>query len=1410
MMKPLLSTYRVQFSKDFTFEQLEKVIPYLERLGLSTIYASPIFKAVPGSTHGYDGLDPQQINPELGTKEQLAAIRDRLVRGDMNWLQDIVPNHMAFDSGNVWLMDVLEKGPHSPYVLLFDTCWMDKHLCEATREERLMVPFLGTTLEEVIDSGQLKVEWNDDRFVFRCYESAYPIRWASYGTILNAKGSDRPESITAVGDRISRALEEEPSGGDKWKAIREDLAALFQDDSSSCYLQKVLEALNRDGEALGRLADEQFYRLCHWRETSERINYRRFFTINGLICLNVHDPKVFEWYHELTGSLLGDGIVQGLRIDHIDGLYDPSAYLQQLRELAGEEVPILVEKILEAGEGLPMEWPVQGTTGYDFLALVNNLFTNPESGPAFTKFYRRLTRDSRSIRVHAEEKKAAILYHQMAGELENLYQLFRGSDLLERRAFAAVRPEEIKEVIAEFLIHCPVYRYYGSRFPLEGGEADRVLGILNHVRYLNGDLYRAVDLLEFVLLHLPHEGDETLNEKIAHFYQRCMQFTGPLMAKGVEDTLMYTYHRFIGHNEVGDSPEAFGISCKQFHDAMVQRRKHWPLALNATSTHDTKRGEDVRARLNVLTDLEEEWFEAVHGWMSESGREKDEGDYVFPDRNDEYFIYQTLVGSYPLTESDAETYLPRIRDYVRKALREAKRHSNWEEPNETYEETAKRFAESVLDPAGPYLDRLKSLLAAITDHGMVNSLNQVILKFMCPGIPDVYQGCELWDLSLVDPDNRRPVDYETRMRWLDELQGEASPEALWDDRRSGKIKLWMTHVVATLRRERWEVFVKGDYVPLSVMGSYKQHVLAFARKYRKDVIIVVVPLHTAALAKEQDVGLREIDWKETSVHLPGGVAAEWKNVFTQSEIENRNCLFLKDLFAVWPFALVEGRRLTSERGAGILMHISSLPSAFGIGDIGPEARNFANFLHLSRQKYWQLLPLNPVEARQCYSPYSSISSRAGNELFISPELLARDGLLASEDLREVRVLGTSRVDYEKAVEKKSRLLERAWENYRQSNDHPFVNEFELFREKEREWLDDFAMYVLLKREHDGKPWYEWDREVKFHQEQALEALKRRHADALLEIEWRQFVFAKQWHELRSHCNESGIQLIGDLPIYVSYDSADVWGHCHLFALDEDGRMAGMAGVPPDAFSADGQLWGMPVFRWEVMKEEHYAWWIERLRKNIELFDIVRLDHFRAFSAYWEVPAGERTARNGEWKLGPGADFFNAVLSAFGKLPFLAEDLGEVDAPVYELRDSFHLAGMKVLQFAFGEDMPFSEHIPHNHGANFVVYTGTHDNNTTRGWFTTEADEETKQSIESYLGRSLTAGEVSEVFARMAYGSVASIAILPLQDVLDLDETARMNLPASLEGNWEWRLPPGQLTNREVEKLREWVTLYHRD
>jgi 4-alpha-glucanotransferase len=494
----------------------------------------------------------------------------------------------------------------------------------------------------------------------------------------------------------------------------------------------------------------------------------------------------------------------------------------------------------------------------------------------------------------------------------------------------------------------------------------------------------------------------------------------------------------------------------------------------------------------------------------------------------------------------------------------------------------------------------------------------------------------------------------------------------------------------------------------------------------------------------------------------------------------------------------------TKRSAGILLHISSLPSAFGIGDMGSDAYSFADFLNRAGQKYWQILPLTPIDAAQSYSPYSSVSSMAGNVWLISPEKLYEEGYLTKEDLATSSAAKSERVSYAKTIQLKSKILAKAFKN----NKAQRKAAFEAFCDREAYWLDDFAVFMALKSVHKNKPWYEWTDTFKLRNLKSLLKFASENQSEITFIKWQQYQFFHQWKNLKRYCNDLNVQILGDLPFYVSYDSVDVWSRQEIFKLNKNGSMAGVAGVPPDYFNDEGQLWGMPVYRWDILQEQGYDWWIRRIRKNMELVDLLRLDHFRAFADYWEVPAKEKTAVRGEWMTGPGEHFFSVLKQEFGKLPFIAEDLGDISDAVYKLRDKFRLPGMKVLQFAFGDNFEKSDHIPHNYSPNFFAYTGTHDNNTTVGWFRKELKAKIREDLKLYANTSVTEKNIHEAMIRMIYASVAKTAIVPMQDILGLDETARMNVPASTTKNWQWKLTSDNYKKEEAW-LRQLATLYNR-
>lgn len=1314
-----VSTYRIQFHKGFNFNDFEQIIPYLVKLGVKTIYASPIFTSVPGSVHGYDGVDPLTINPEIGTIDQLYKISKQLKENNIGWLQDIVPNHMAYHQQNKWLMDVLENGPLSAYRDYFDSSLSDQLLFKGP----IMIPFLGAELKDVINNGELKIEYHEGKYFFNYYGQLWPLK----------------------------------------SGVNFDI-----------------EAVNNDKEQLNKIAGDQYYRLCSYQETSHLINFRRFFTVNSLICLNIQNDEVFKTFHQLIIELVRAGVFQGLRIDHIDGLYDPTKYLTQLRKNVGDDVYIVVEKILEKGERMPA-WPIEGNTGYDFLALVNNLLTGTDNKEKFDNFYKSLlSPGAKGAAKQVFDKKSFILFNQMAGELENLTNLFFESDITNSKRAAK---DEVRQAIAQFLIHCPDYRFYGNSFPLHKDETKAIKDILSSIKHKHKDLTHAVDLLDTAFCH-------SNNSKALHFYMRCMQFSGPLMAKGVEDTLMYTYNRFIGHNEVGDAPDAYSISAADFHVEMEKRQENWPLSLNGTSTHDTKRGEDVRARLNALPDVADEWLLAIAEWQHMNLALKQIG---APDANDEYFIYQTLAGAYPMPGEDEDNFGERLQQYLQKTMREAKQHSSWEKPNENYEAAVLKFANDLLDKRRPFWKSFTAFHQKLAGYGIINSLAQVLLKFTCPGVPDVYQGCEHWDFSLVDPDNRRPVDYKRRKSLIN---AQSSLTQLWDNKLNGGIKTWLTNLLMQERKTDPLVFTQGNYVPLQVKGKYAANIFAFARTYRQVIYVTVVPVNGSLIT----------DWQDTSLIMPVNAPNHFKNIITGTEEKYSQEIAISDIFTIVPFALLKLSHPDNPRGSGILMSVTSLPNDFGIGDMGPGAKAFADMLNKANQKYWQLLPINPVDKRSQYSPYSTYSSMAGNVLLLSPQLLANDGL---SDTEKGRIAATDKIDYKYVVNSKKAILDEAWQSFKALESKAYHDGYINFCKKEAFWLDDYALYVVLKQQHKNAPWYTWPEELKKRDKNSLAAFQQQNNDEIDKEKWLQYEFSKQWGSLKNYCNQLGIKLFGDLPFYVSYDSVDVWANPVLFSIDKDGNMIEVAGVPPDYFSKNGQLWGMPVFNWEELKKQNFDWWIQRINKNLERFDLLRLDHFRAFSSYWAVPAKETTAINGEWKLAPGEELFELLTKKLGKLPFVAEDLGDIDEKVYALRDKFNLPGMRVLQFAFGDEAGTSPHIPHNYTINSIAYTGTHDNNTTKGWYRTEADKATLKRIKSYTGTKVTEKKIAILFIREIMASVAKIAIIPMQDLLELDENCRMNVPGEAEENWQWRMENKDFDPTIIKRLKKVTQLYNR-
>ncbi|MDR4509393.1 MAG: 4-alpha-glucanotransferase [Candidatus Brocadiaceae bacterium] len=498
----------------------------------------------------------------------------------------------------------------------------------------------------------------------------------------------------------------------------------------------------------------------------------------------------------------------------------------------------------------------------------------------------------------------------------------------------------------------------------------------------------------------------------------------------------------------------------------------------------------------------------------------------------------------------------------------------------------------------------------------------------------------------------------------------------------------------------------------------------------------------------------------------------------------------------------------NKRRSGILLHITSLPSPHGIGDFGPLAYTFIDFLAEAKQCLWQILPLNPTSTAYGSSPYSSCSAFAGNHIMISPDILLEEGLLETSDLEHEMPLPDERADYAQVAAHKENLLQKAYQRFYQKGKEERYG-FQLFCEKNAHWLDDYSLFIALKEHFQGKVWSRWPAEIKYREKAAMEEWGEKLRERTGKERFIQYIFFKQWHKLKDYAHKKNIQIIGDIPIYVTYDSADVWSHPELFKLDENEQPVCVAGVPPDYFSETGQRWGNPIYTWEFHKETGFLWWIKRLEHNLKLFDIVRLDHFRGFVAYWEIPAQEETAVNGKWIEAPVEDFFTTIFKRFPSATLIAEDLGTITPDVKLIMETFEFPGMKLLLFAFGDDIAKNPYAPHNYVKNCVVYTGTHDNNTIKGWFKNEAHGETRKRLSRYLGREVSETNVCGELIRLAMMSIADTVIIPMQDILGLDEEARMNLPATTANNWSWRVLSEQLTASVANEIREITETYGR-
>jgi len=975
-----LATYRVQLHKDFDFAKASAIVPYLARLGVSHLYASPILRAMPGSNHGYDVVDHTQVNPELGGGVGFVSLTDALRGNGLKLVLDTVPNHMGIASGNALWEDVLENGPAAVHAHFFDIEWDP---VKAELRNKVLLPILGDQYGVVLDRGELQLEYQNGTISLRYFDHRLPLNPRAYQDVLGPGveqvgaqlGEHHPDHVEL--QSILTGLRNLPSRGDtspdkvqerhrEKEVLKRRLNTLVSSSPVVAeHLRVNLEQLNghpndpRSFDGLDRLLERYVpYRLAHWRVAGEEINYRRFFDINSLAAIRVEDPDVFEEAHALTFQFLARGMVHGLRIDHPDGLFDPSAYffrlqeryfLDQARRIAGDTLDdaswpavsealarrwraeagnesssplrhllyVVVEKIQGGKERIPDDWAVNGTTGYRFANLTTSVLLDAAAGREFTDIYEKFIGHPIRFESLLVEKKKQVMAVSMSSEINGLArELNRISEMNRRtRDFTL---NSIRRALIGFIAHFPVYRTYVSSAPgVDERDAHYIQWTIARARVAdpttNASLFQWLE--DVLLKRYPEHLPMAERQVMLHFAMKLQQITGPVMAKGLEDTVFYVYNRMVALNEVGGEPELFGTSVDTFHHRNLERARDFPGALLTSSTHDTKRSEDIRARLVVLSEMPGEWRRALESWRKlNAGHKTELAGRPAPSGNDEYLLYQTILGTWPMGEldvADLPAFRDRIREYMLKAIREAKVHTSWTNPDPDYEEATARFVERILDPglSRVFFDQARQLKDRLERSGQVNSLVQVALKLASPGVPDLYQGCELWDLSLVDPDNRRAVSFEHREELLSELlrQHASAPVSVardtWAHSADGRCKLLLTTMMLRLRQARPELFRRGGYEPLELDGIGAARALAFGRRLGDEAVVVAAPrLVTRALR----AGLGPV-YGSTRMRLPTDLAGRrFRNVVTGVRVQPlEGGLALGPLFTDFPVAVLE-------------------------------------------------------------------------------------------------------------------------------------------------------------------------------------------------------------------------------------------------------------------------------------------------------------------------------------------------------------------------------------------------------------------------------------------------------------------------------------------------------------------------
>lgn len=938
-----LSTYRLQFNRSFTFSQAADLVPYLAELGITHCYASPYLRSRPGSMHGYDIIDHHHLDPEIGTPEDYERFVAALHQHGMGQILDVVPNHMGIMSAdNAWWLEVLENGEASTYADFFDIDW---YPLKDELQGKVLVPVLGDQYGTVLDRGELKLTFDAEKGEFSIFyfQHRFPVNPREYPRILGYA----PESLQPrLGADNEHLLElqslisafnhlpgrEESAPEKRAERLRDKeihkrrLAALCaRSPEIKEFVERNVTKINgfpgdsSSFDVLHELIKAQAYRLAYWRVAADDINYRRFFDVNDLAGLRQENEVVFTQTHEFVLQLLREGKIDGLRVDHPDGLYDPKQYFERVQggdAKAGKSYYLVAEKILTGDEQLPGDWPIHGTTGYNFSNLVNGLFVDPQSERKLDRVYRAFIGQHANFKEIVYECKKLVMDQLLNSELNVLANHLSRIALADRHT-CDFTLKSLRDALTEIIACFPVYRTYVTEQEVSESDRAYINEAVECAKEKSATTETSVyDFIRQVLLTSQGQGHAQFYQRsVIHFAMKFQQYTSALMAKGVEDTSFYRYNRLVSLNDVGGDPLRFGTTPEQFHREITQRSRSWPDEMSATSTHDSKRSEDVRARINVLSEIPTEWHRKVRTWREMNRDKKSVDDRTeAPVPNDEYLLYQTLVGAWPngdQSRNPPQTFAKRISEYMLKAVREAKEKTSWSNQNKEYEDALIKFVNGVLASA-EFRNDFIPFQRKISYFGMLNCVAQTLIRLTVPGVPDIYQGNELCEFNLVDPDNRRAVDYKLRRRVLAEFtkgcNGGCDQKAtfvreLAENIEDGRIKAYVIWKILNLRKQHPELFQLGEYVPLEVAGERGRHLIAFARRYKAKTLIVAVPrLCAQLLGGELRMPCGEEVWQDMQVKTLND-AARFRNLLTGEQVTGtQGGLFAKHLFSNFPAA----------------------------------------------------------------------------------------------------------------------------------------------------------------------------------------------------------------------------------------------------------------------------------------------------------------------------------------------------------------------------------------------------------------------------------------------------------------------------------------------------------------------------